>query len=461
MDSKDSALQGQAKLDVNEPERWISKKIEEVTQHKKGCAFKSEWFVTSGKPVVKVSDFTDDSIALGECLFLNEVKANDFKEFEICSDDIVIATVGSWPNNPASIVGKVVKAPKKVEGSLLNQNAVILRAKNSKMVNQVFLFYRLRNKDFSEYVVSGAQGSANQASITLKSIFSFEFSLPPIREQEIIAQILSDLDSKIELNRQMNNSLEAVGEAVFKRWFVDFEFPNEEGKPYKSSGGEMIESDNGEIPRDWVISSLDQLHHKNENCVITGPFGSNLHASDYRETGTPLILVKHVKDGRISDKDMPLVGKHKFPEMNRYILKIGDIVFTRVAVVGESAYIRKRNENWMISGQMLRVRTNTNMVNQRYLAQVFQQKIFKDQVSNYAVGSTRPSLNTKLLLSFKFVLPSLILQNRFSDLLENVDARIERNLNQIDILTTMRNLLLPKLMSGKIRVPSDNKMERQ
>jgi type I restriction enzyme S subunit len=187
--------------------------------------------------------------------------------------------------------------------------------------------------------------------------------------------------------------------------------------------------------------------------VITGPFGSNLHASDYRETGTPLILVKHVKAGHITGMDMPLVGSHKFPEMHRYLLGTGDIVFTRVGVVGESAYIRKRNENWMISGQMLRVRANRNRINPRYLAQVFQQKAFKDQVSNCAVGSTRPSLNTKLLLSFRFVLPQLTLQNNFSELLEGADAHIENNLNEVDTLSSIRDSLLPKLMSGRIRVP--------
>ena len=314
----------------------------------------------------------------------------------------------------------------------------------------LFLYYLLKRN--VEYLKSNSSGTTF-GELSGSRLKSLKFAFPSLIEQQAIAKILSDLDSKIELNQQMNKTFEAIGQAVFKRWFADFEFPNEEGKPYKSSGGEIVDSENEEIPRGWVISSLDQLHHKNENCVITGPFGSNLHASDYREAGTPLILVKHVKNGRISGEDMPLVGNHKFPEMNRYILKIGDIVFTRVAVVGESSYIRKRNENWMISGQMLRVRANRNKISPRYLAQVFQQKIFKDQVSNYAVGSTRPSLNTKLLLSFKFVLPPLILQDRFALLLENADALIENNLNQIDTLTSIRDLLLPKLMSGKIRVP--------
>lgn len=338
----------------------------------------------------------------------------------------------------------------KFDGGCSN-DVLVIRSKIPSLDHK-FLYYFLSQDIFFEYTVQTSKGTKMPRG-DKKAIMDYPINIPPFSEQQSIVKILSDLDSKIELNRQMNKTLEVIGQAIFKHWFIDFEFPNEECKPYKSSDGKMIDSDLGETPESWTISSLGQLHDKIENCVITGPFGSNLHASDYRETGTPLILVKHVKAGRITGTDMPLVGIHKFLEMNRYLLKIGDIVFTRVAVVGESAYIHKRNENWMISGQMLRVRANTSKINPRYLAQVFQQKIFKDQVSNYAVGSTRPSLNTKLLLSFKFVLPPLSLQKKFSKLLESIDARIENNLDEIDTLSSIRDSILPKLMSGKIRIP--------
>jgi len=357
-------------------------------------------------------------------------------------DDIIIVNKGT--------PGMVCLVPSPVD-FVIAQDMVAVRPNKSRIYGR-FLFAFMRSKIFKHEVDSLNVGTT--IPHLKKTYFPLlTVPLPSKDEQTAIGDTYYNLSKKIETNLKMNETLEAIGHAVFNRWFVDFEFPNEGGKPYKSSGGEMIDSEIGEIPKRWLISSLDQLHEKKENCVITGPFGSNLHASDYRETGTPLILVKHVKDGRISGGDMPSVGNHKFPEMNRYLLKIGDIVFTRVAVVGESAYIRKRNENWMISGQMLRVRANRNRINPRYLAQVFQQRIFKDQVSNYAVGSTRPSLNTKLLLSFKFVLPPLRLQNNFSELLEGADAQIENNLNQIDTLSSIRDLLLPKLMSGKIRVP--------
>jgi type I restriction enzyme S subunit len=170
-----------------------------------------------------------DSINISNSLFIEEKKAKEFKDFEIYEGDIIIATVGSWPNNPASIVGKVIRVPKGADGSLMNQNAVILRTKNDKKVNQEFLYYRLRNNS--------------------------------LEEQTAIAKILSDLDSKIELLQKQNKTLEAIAQAIFKHLFVDFEFPNEEGKPYKSSGGEMIlnEELGKEIPKGWEVGKLGDI----------------------------------------------------------------------------------------------------------------------------------------------------------------------------------------------------------
>jgi type I restriction enzyme S subunit len=243
------------------PEDWGISEVGEIIKHRKGYAFKFKWFQKSGRRIIKVSDFTLDSINISNSLFIEEKKAKEFKDFEIYEGDIIIATVGSWPNNPASIVGKVIRVPKGADGSLMNQNAVILRTKNDKKVNQEFLYYRLRNKDYSHHLISGAQGSANQASITLRDIFSFEIGNPSLEEQTAIAKILSDLDSKIELLQKQNKTLEAIAQAIFKHLFVDFEFPNEEGKPYKSSGGEMIlnEELGKEIPKGWEVGKLGDI----------------------------------------------------------------------------------------------------------------------------------------------------------------------------------------------------------
>ncbi|MCX6770793.1 MAG: restriction endonuclease subunit S [Candidatus Micrarchaeota archaeon] len=328
---------------------------------------------------------------------------------------------------------------------------IVLSGKDGKSINE-FVYYLAKSSALRNVAIRSMSGTSGRQRVQEKVFANEKITIPPLPEQHSIAKILSDFDARIDLNRQMNKTLEEMAQTIFKHWFVDFEFLDEKGRSYKSSGGKMVESELGEIPEGWEVTSLAELHDSKSDCVITGPFGSNLHSADYRNTGVPLILVKHVKNGQIVGSDMPLVGVHKFPEMNRYLLNYGDIVFTRVAVVGESAIIRDRNTAWMISGQMLRVRADKTKINPQYLAQVFKQSLFIDMVNGYAVGSTRPSLNTKLLLSFRFVAPPIDMQKKFSQMVEKLFSKYEYNLNENDNITQLRGSLLPKLMSGKIRV---------
>ena len=152
--------------------------LSEFAIHQKGFAFKSNDYQNNGVAVVRVSNFTNDSIDISDLKFVNADVANDKAAFELLEDDVVIATVGSWPNNPASVVGKVIRVPANASKSLLNQNAVRLRPLSNDANDLQFLFYLLKDKTFSDYIVSTAQGSANQASITLKDIYAYEFDCP-------------------------------------------------------------------------------------------------------------------------------------------------------------------------------------------------------------------------------------------------------------------------------------------
>jgi type I restriction enzyme S subunit len=200
---------------------WVFSQLGGFVVHTKGYAFKSKDYQDKGVPIIKVKNFTADSIDLSDVDYLSFEQKDEYEKVRLNYNDVVIATVGSWLTNPNSVVGKTVKVPRNVSGSLLNQNAVRLKAKEG--LDQTFLFYLLKSNSFKYYIVGTAQGSANQASITLNDIFNYEFSKPLIPEQKAIAHILGKLDDKIELNRQMNQTLEAMAQALFKSWFVDFD----------------------------------------------------------------------------------------------------------------------------------------------------------------------------------------------------------------------------------------------
>lgn len=146
-------------------------KLNELISHKKGNAFKSSDYVEDGLKIVKVSNFSDKTVSGSTCNCIEYSRKNEFRSYVLTHGDILISTVGSWPSNPASVVGQVVKVPKNMDGSLLNQNIVKLKPQEDAFQNTLML--ALSRKVFSEYVVSGAQGSANQASVTLEHLLSY------------------------------------------------------------------------------------------------------------------------------------------------------------------------------------------------------------------------------------------------------------------------------------------------
>ena len=158
------------------PQNWKTYKLGDLLEYQKGFAFKSKWYQEEGKMVVRVSDTTTNSVDISTCNKIDFTLAEEYSRFELLKNDIVIATVGSWPPNYASVVGKVVKIPEEAQGALLNQNAVRLRSEDNERYNQSFIYYLMKSDSFLKYIVNSAQGSANQASIKLTDIFESIFN---------------------------------------------------------------------------------------------------------------------------------------------------------------------------------------------------------------------------------------------------------------------------------------------
>ena len=141
------------------------------------------------------------------------------------------------------------------EGGASN-DILVIRGNNK--VNSKYLYYLLSTDDFFDYNVKGSKGTKMPRG-DKEHIMNYEFKLPSLKEQKRIADILTALDDKIELNNQMNQTLEEIENLLYKRWFVDFEFPDDKGNPYKSSGGEMVDSELGMIPKGWEVKNLTEI----------------------------------------------------------------------------------------------------------------------------------------------------------------------------------------------------------
>jgi len=182
----------------------------------------------------------------------------------------------------------------------------------------------------------------------------------------------------------------------------------------------------GDIEISRNIRKLSQVCVSKDG-VQTGPFGSQLHSSDYVEAGTPIITVEHLGENIIEGKNPPLVHPEDVQRLAKYTLQSGDIVFSRVGSVDRRALISEQQIGWMFSGRLFRVRPNPELVDPTYLSYFFGLPIFKSYIRAIAVGATMPSLNTELLSNIPVILPSMSEQRTIGRVLASIDEKIRLN----------------------------------
>jgi type I restriction enzyme S subunit len=299
--------------------------------------------------------------------------------------------------------------------------------------NNEFLYYLLKN--YSKEITNRETGTVF-ASINKKGLETIKLPFPSDIEQKAIANILSTLDEKIETNNQINEKLEEMAQALFKHWFVDFEFPNENGEPYKSSGGEMVESELGMIPKGWKVSKLSELITLYDSKRI--PLSKN--ERDKREKIYPYYgassLMDYVDD-YIFDGVYVLLGEDGtvIDELGYPILQY---VWGKFWVNNHAHVIKGKNDYSEEFVYMLLKNTN---------------------VSSAVTGAVQLKINQKNLKNLSVVIPEdTDLIKQFSGTLNYQFSIIRNNSDQNKVLTSIRDNLLPKLMSGEIRVPLDDEV---
>ena len=160
--------------------------------------------------------------------------------------------------------------------------------------------------------------------------------------------------------------------------------------------------------------------------IQTGPFGSQLHKEDYVDVGTPIVTVEHLGSRVFSEQNLPMVSDADKSRLSKYVLKKGDIVFSRVGSVDRCSFVDPKHDGWMFSGRCLRVRPSEE-VDSLFLYYFFCLNTTKEFVRSIAVGATMPSINTKLLGEVEVVCPEIEEQRKIADILSKIDDKIEEN----------------------------------
>lgn len=184
----------------------------------------------------------------------------------------------------------------------------------------------------------------------------------------------------------------------------------------------------------WIACTLDDICDKVDGHIQTGPFGSQLHQSDYSKVGTPVVMPKDIVNGTISEEGIARVSEEHVLRLSRHKVRTGDILFSRRGDVGRCAYISPKEQGWLCGTGCLRVTVDAKVADSKFIFYYLQQASAIDWIEKHAIGATMLNLNTGILATVPIMLPSLPTQRRIASILSAYDDLIENNRRQIKLL---------------------------
>jgi type I restriction enzyme, S subunit len=388
-------------------------------------------------PYIRVKDMSSSNkyISLNdEFEYVESDTQKTISKYTVNKDDIILSIVGT--------TGLVSIVDSSLDGANLTENCV-------KLVNLIeatndYIYYCLTSEIGQNEIKKGIVGST-QPKLPIYNIEKIAVELPPKKEQLSIANILSTLDEKIEINNQINNRLEEMAQSIYKQWFVDFEFPNEYGLPYKSSGGEMVKSELGIIPKGWKVGSAT------EQFGVQSGGTPKTNVPEYWNGEIPFFTPKdsHVSSIFVIDTEKNITNEG-LSKCNSKLYDVGTIFITARGTVGNVAMAGRQ----MAMNQSCYALIPNEGFNYNYIYFLIIQLV-KTLKAN-ASGSVFDAIIVSTFTSLKTVIPGKEIVDQFNEIVQSLFSQVLNNIEENKNLETIRDTLLPKLMSGEIRVPVES-----
>lgn len=392
---------------------------------------KGNFFLLSNKNIVNGKVNIDPKLdrRINESTF-NKIN----KRTKIETNDVLISTVGT--------IGKTSIVEKSVNFAV--QRSVGIIKTNHQKLNPYYLKYQLMTSEFQNRLKLLSKGAV-QKCLFIEDLKNLEVLCPSIETQNKVAHTLKILEDKISNNNKINAELESLAKTIYDYWFLQFEFPNEEGKPYKSSGGKMVwnEELKREIPEGWNIEQLKNVIKIVDNRGKNPPYTES-------KSNHPIIDVATLRnEGRainyndcskyVSDETYNSWFRAGHPQL-------GDILFSTVGSLAETKIFYPTKIEGAIAQNIVGMRTSANLYS--YLYQLL--NVEKERVIGYKIGSVQPSLKVGHVLSHRFLLPPESVLNEYSKIIENLNLQICSLVEENQELSSLRDFLLPMLMNGQI-----------
>lgn len=416
----------------------------------------SNVYLQHGKyTLIRSQNVLNNSFSSNGLVYIDEDAAKKLQNVSIEKDDVLLNITGDS-------VARVCKAPLQYLPARVNQHVAIIRTNGDKL-NSSYVNYYLNSNNMQTYMLSLASAGATRNALTKTMIENLDISLPSLQTQKKIAHILSTLDDKIELNRKMNQTLEAMAQALFKSWFVDFDpvhakltckSEEELELAAKELGiskqildlfpNEFEESELGMIPKGWEVKELISLvkHLKP---------GTN-YQPDRVEDGIPFVNGKHIQNGFLDLTDIKYITEDEFQRVHKtWKPEAYDVLITRIGTLGKVGVILESDLPLALHYNSINIKANK--LSYYFLYFLFKSDFFQKQFHMYKKHAVQEFITIEAVEQLKIILPhSDKVLNEFNEYFKNIFDNIENNTLQIKTLQKTRDTLLPKLLSGELDV---------
>lgn len=409
-----------------------------------GGDLKKEIFVQKGAETYKVYEqgvVLNSDKNIGRYYISEEDYKAKLHKFSIRDKDFLVSCSGVN-------MGAIYQIREPFERGIINQALLRIRL-NNELIDDNYFFYLFKEL-ISKKIRSGSGDSTIPNFPGLDLIKNIEFELPSKKTQFKVGKILKDIDSKIELNNRINAELEAMAKTLYDYWFVQFDFPNEQGKPYKTSGGKMVwdEQLKREIPNGWKVNCLGDLgNFKN---------GVNYDPSNPGNIACPIINVRNISASSIflKNEDLDIIYLNG-SDVRKYSVHNGSIIIARSGIPGATRLVSDCAANTLYCGFAIHFELNDL---DKKIPIFYFLKSIELQLQNGSGGTILKNVNQGTLNALKIALPlDNNIQIKFNKLIEPIFGKINLIQKENQHLNSLLDWLLPMLMNGQVKVGTKEK----
>ena len=399
----------------------MSELIEEISMGPFGSNIKVECFTDSGVPVLNGSNLVGFRLNEDSFNYVTEEKATSLGKANAYRGDIVITHRGT--------LGQIVYIPQNSKYSryVISQSQFRVRC-NEKVIPEYLVYYFHSRLGQHKLLSNASQVGVPSLARPTSTFQKLTISIPPVAKQKEIVKILSSLDDKIELNNAINRNLEEQAQALFKNWLIDFE-------PF---GGKM--------PENWKEATLGEVCLK-----ITD--GSHFSPQDNPSAPYPMFSVKDMETYGFNPTNCKHISADDFEKMKAgdCVPKIDDVLVAKDGSYLKEIFICSEAREEAILSSIAIFRPNKSKILPEILLFLLKHpSVRKDVGDNFVSGSALPRIVLKDFKKYRFILPSMQIQQKLAKMLNSIRMEIHNNVDENQRLSVLRDSLLPRLMSGEL-----------